>query len=561
MSKKWEFKTTDDEKVAHLREKLGIHQTFCEFLVQRGIETFDEAKRFFRPSVEHLHDPFLMKDMDKAVQRLHQAIENDEKVLLYGDYDVDGTTSVAMMYSFLSAHHANLVYYIPDRYKEGYGISTQGIEYAHEHQFQLVIAMDCGIKAIDKIQKANEYGIDFIICDHHLPADELPEAYAVLDPKRSDCDYPYKELSGCGVAFKLIQAYVEQYDLDKSVLNSLLDLLVVSIACDIVPITGENRVLAHFGLKILNRRARVGLRALIHVLGREYPFSISDIVFGIGPTINAAGRLSDAKLAVKLLLANDKKSALQMAQDLKHKNDKRKEFEKEITEEAKYQFTSLPNWETLNSIVVYHKDWHKGVVGIVAARLTEYFQRPSIVLTFSNEQIVGSARTVANFDVHEAISNCDEHLVNFGGHRHAAGLTLTAETLGGFKTDFEKTVTETITKDELTPTQYIDASIDFKDIDEKFLRILRQFAPFGPKNRRPVFATYGVKDTGRSKVLKKTHLRISVQQDNVKHEGIGFGMGYLGEAIKGKPIDICYVLEENTWKGKRRLQLRLKDLK
>lgn len=561
MSKKWLKRTADEAVISHLQEVLQIDKIFCELLAQRGISTFEEAKRFFRPSVEHLHDPFLMKDMDKAVARLRQAIEHNEKILLYGDYDVDGTTSVAMMYSFLKNHHKNLQYYIPDRYNEGYGISYEGIEFAKNENISLVIAMDCGIKAVDKIAKANELGIDFIICDHHLPADELPNAVAVLDPKRNDCSYPYKELSGCGVAFKLVQAYIQEMKLEQSELNPLLDLVAVSIACDIVPMTGENRVLAHFGLKILNRKPRVGLRALIHILGREYPFSISDIVFGIGPSINAAGRLSDAKLAVQLLLATEKRVALQLAEELKNKNDKRRELEKEISEEAKYQVTMQPNWENQTSIVVFHKDWHKGVVGIVAARLTEYFQKPSIVLTTSNDKIVGSARTVANFDVHQAISNCEEHLVNYGGHRHAAGLTLTADTLENFKTDFEKTVRQTITEKDLTPIQYIDAEIEFNQITNKFQRILRQFAPFGPKNRRPIFATYGVEDTGESKVLKKTHLRFSIKKEDRKHEGIGFGMGYLGEAIKGKPFDICYVLEENTWRGKRRLQLRMKDVK
>jgi single-stranded-DNA-specific exonuclease len=561
MSKKWVPRTAEQATVAHLQEVLKIDELFCKLLAQRGISTFEEAKSFFRPSVEHLHDPFLMKDMDKAVARLQQGIERNEKILLYGDYDVDGTTSVAMMYSFLQKHHVNLQYYIPDRYNEGYGISFQSIEFAKEEGITLVIAMDCGIKAMDKIAKANEYGIDFIICDHHLPADELPQAVAVLDPKRNDCTYPYKELSGCGVAFKLVQACIEKMGFERAELNPLLDLVVISIACDIVPMTGENRVLAYFGLKILNRKPRVGLRALIHVLGKEYPFSISDIVFGIGPSINAAGRLSDAKLAVQLLLSTQKKAALQIAQELKNKNDKRKELETEIAEDAKYRFTMQSNWEKRNSIVVFHKDWHKGVVGIVAARLAEYFQRPSIVLTASGDTIVGSARTVANFDLHQAISNCETHLVNYGGHRHAAGLTLTPQTLEAFKADFEKTVADNITEEDLTPIQHIDAEIDFNQITNKFLRILNQFAPFGPQNRRPVFATYGVKDTGESKVLKKTHLRFSLQQEEQKQEGIGFGMGYLSEEIKGKSMDICYVLEENTWRGKRRLQLRVKDLK
>lgn len=561
MTKKWIYKPIDTEAVEHLEAVLKIDRIFCELLVERGITTFEAAKDFFRPSVDKLHDPFLMKNMDKAVERLTKAIDEGEKIMLYGDYDVDGTTSVALMYSFLSVYHPNLIYYIPDRYKEGYGVSMQGITYAQEEDVRLIIAMDCGIKAVAPVAKASSYGIDFIICDHHLPDENLPEALAILDPKQSDCAYPYKELSGCGVSFKLAQAYLLRHELSFAALNPLMDLLAVSIACDIVPITGENRILAHFGLQMLNKKPRMGLKALIKVLGRSYPFSISDIVFGIGPSINAAGRLSDAKIAVQLLLANDKKAAMMIAEELKNKNNTRKTVEAQITEEAKYQFTHQADWEARQSVVVFHKAWHKGVVGIVAAKMAESYQRPSIVLTASEGKIVGSARTVADFDVHQAISNCAEHLVNYGGHRHAAGLTLEADSLAAFQADFEKAVANAITAEDLLPTQYIDTKITFTTINAKFLRILAQFAPFGPGNRRPVFVTEKVTDNGHSKVLKDKHLKLQITQENRKMEGIGFGLGYLGEAIKQQTFDVCYVLEENVWQGKKRLQLRVKDIK
>ncbi len=562
MEKEWIVKKTELEIVSQLQDELGIGRTFCELLAQRGISTFEEAKQFFRPNVADLHDAFLMKDMEAAVLRLDKAIAQGEKILIYGDYDVDGTTSVALMYRFLSQHHKALDYYIPDRYKEGYGVSMEGIDFAHQNGFSLIIAIDCGINAIAQVEKANSLGIDFIICDHHLPKEKLPDAVAILDPKRSDCDYPFKELSGCGVAFKLIQGYLQYKNLPAKALNGLLDLLVVSIACDIVPIVGENRILAHFGLKMLNTRPSAGLKALIGANARSFPLSISDIVFGIGPSINAAGRLADAKLAVRMLLASDKKVAFQLAEELKHKNEKRKDFEYEITRAAIHQFQNQPDWLSQKSIIVFGQDWHKGVVGIVASKLVDKFQRPAIVLTESNGLIVGSARSVSGYDVHQAIENCEEHLINFGGHRYAAGLTMAKESLPQFRLDFEKFVSETITEQQLTPSLSIDAELRFDEITPKFLRILNQFAPFGPHNRRPVFVTREAKAVGSTKVLKDLHLKFSVAQtDSKRFETIGFGMSYAKNLIHEAPFDLCYVIEESHWKGKKRIQFRLKDIK
>lgn len=562
MHKEWIIRKSDNIVVNQLQRALGIHRTLCELLERREVHSAKMVQEFFEPNVSNLHDPFLMKDMNAAVQRLDRAIENDEKILIYGDYDVDGTTSVAMMFHFLNQHHKNLNYYIPDRYKEGYGVSMQGINYAHENGFTLMIAIDCGINAIVQVQKAKSFGIDFIICDHHLPKEQLPNAIAVLDPKRSDCSYPFKELSGCGVAFKLIQGYLQYKNLPTKALNEVLDFLVVSIACDIVPIIGENRTLAHFGLKKINRQPSSGLRALIDANRRYFPLSISDIVFGIGPSINAAGRLADAKLAVRMLLANEKKVALMLAKELHHKNEKRKDFEYQITRAAIAQFKNQNNWQDLKSIVVYGEDWHKGVVGIVASKLVDKFQRPSIVLTKSNEQIVGSARSVSGYDIHQAIEHCESLLVNFGGHKYAAGLTMNQENLANFKNDFENYVSQTITQKELTPTQYIDGEIDLQDITPEFLKSLAQFAPFGPHNRRPVFLTRNVSVTGTSKILKDLHLKFSAQQGNSKaFECIGFGMSGLQDIINAPHFDMCYVIEESQWKGKKRIQLRLKDVK
>lgn len=567
IEKQWIYVETDKNAVTELQKALNIHPIFCQLLVQRGIKTYDEAKLFFRPKLTYLHDPFLMKGMEQAVLRLEKAIQNQEKILLYGDYDVDGTTSVALMYSFLKNHHKNLEYYIPHRYKEGYGISYQGIDYAAENGFSLVIAMDCGIKAIDKVDYATAKNVDFIICDHHLPEAKVPAAVAVLDPKQSDCNYPYKELSGCGVAFKLVQAYVEKNELDFKEVTDLLDLLMVSIACDIVPITGENRVLTYFGLQYLNEFAREGLRALISIANKSYPLSISDVVFGIGPMINAAGRLSDAKNAVKLLLSEDKYEARENAEKLKYENIKRKNFEKGITAEAIEQVTSNPNWKAANTIVLYAEDWHKGVLGIVASRMVETFHRPTIILSKSDDKIVGSARSVSGFDIHAAIKSCKHLLINFGGHQYAAGLTILPENMAIFRVEFEKAVSERITEEDLKPKLKVSTDLDFKYLKhDRFWNILKQFAPFGPQNRRPVFRTSNVVDTGSSRLLKEKHLKLKIKQtepeESEPQNAIAFNMGDFYPFIQSKqPFELCYTIEENNWRGRKTLQLNVKDLK
>lgn len=566
IEKQWIYIDTDEAAVQSLQEQLKINPIFCRLLVQRGIKTYEEAKLFFRPKLEHLHDPFLMKGMEAAVLRLEKAIKNHEKILLYGDYDVDGTTAVALMYAFLKKHHESLDFYIPHRYKEGYGISYQGIDYAAENGCTLVIAMDCGIKAIEKIDYATYKNIDFIICDHHLPEAKVPNAVAVLDPKQTDCPYPYKELSGCGVAFKLVQAYVEKNDLDFKEVTDLLDLLTVSIACDIVPITGENRVLAHYGLQQLNHNPRIGLRTLIATANRSFPLTISDVVFGLGPMINAAGRISDAKEAVRLLLSKDKNEAKENAENLRNENIKRKAFEKVITEEALQQVTANPNWHKRKTIVLFDENWHKGVLGIVASRMIETFHRPTIILSKSADKIVGSARSVVGFDIHDALKSCEDLFINFGGHQYAAGLTMNPNNLTEFQERFETVVAERITTTHLTPKVKVNATIDFDQLNHKFWKILKQFAPFGPQNRRPVFCTSDVMNTGQSRLLKEKHLKLKIRQQPPKtspvHDAIAFNFADYYPHIKdNKPFQFCYVIEENNWQGRTSLQLNVKDIK
>ena len=563
IQKRWTYQTVDETKAQTLQQDLKIHPIFCKLLVQRGITTYHQAKQFFRPILTDLHDPFLMQDMDKAIHRIEQAITQEEKILLYGDYDVDGTTSVALMYSFLSQHYQNIDYYIPDRYKEGYGVSLQGVEYAEEHGFTLIIAMDCGIKAIDKVAIAKEKGIDFIIADHHLPEAKIPDAVAVLDPKRSDCAYPYKELSGCGIAFKVAQAYVQKNDLDFGQVEGLLDLLVVSIACDIVPITGENRILAYYGLKKLNQTTRLGLKALLKIAKKIPPLTVSDVVFGLGPLINAAGRLADAKLAVRLMLSANKEVAHKNAEALGFKNVQRKQFERTIAEEAIKQFKNIEEYEKQKTAVLYDPIWHKGVIGIVASRIVETFHRPTIILTKSGDNIVGSARSVRGFDIHEAIKACEHLLVNFGGHKYAAGVTLKPENLTAFQETFESVVADSILPSQLIPEVFISAALDFRQITPSFWRILSQFAPFGPHNMRPIFRSNAVKDNGRSRLLKEKHLKLYLNQKNFPTQSaIGFNMWKHFNKIKEQiPFDLCYTVEENNWKGKKSLQLNVKDIK
>ena len=562
MKKQWNLKPKADEHlVAEIQESLGVAKIVAELLVQRGITTFETAKTFFRPDLSHLHDPFLMKDMDSAVARLSTAIQQDENILVYGDYDVDGTTAVSLMYSFIKTIHDKVQYYIPDRYSEGYGVSFKGVDYAANNQFSLIIALDCGIKAVDKVDYAREKGIDFIICDHHRPGDFVPKATAVLDPKQIDCLYPYKELSGCGVGFKLIQAYCQKFKIPFVKIIPYLDLLVVSIAADIVPITGENRILAHYGLQQLNENPRIGLKALMEVSDRYKSFTISDVIFGLAPCINAAGRIEHGVKAVELMVQEDIELAKEKAQTVNQHNLKRRELDQSITEEALQMIVT-----DAKSTVVFHPDWHKGVVGIVASRLIESYYRPTIVLTENNGKLVGSARSVKGFDVYDAIDACSEYVEQFGGHKYAAGLTLKKENLEVFTAKFESIVADTIKEEMLIPQISIDAVLNISDIDHKLYRILKQMAPFGPGNMSPIFMSKQVVDRGYGRKIGKeqTHLKLNVTDTNRSQflDCIGFGMADKFELIKGgQQFDIAYALEENEWNGNVNLQLRLKDIR
>ena len=565
-------KDVDNQVVRSLSESLGIDEILANLLVQRGITTYDEAKNFFRPSLEHLHDPFLMKDMDKAVDRLQKAMTDGEKILIYGDYDVDGTTAVALIYTYLKnfVNKKKIEFYIPDRYEEGYGISYKGIDYAADNGFGLVIVLDCGIKAVEKIEYANQRGVDFIICDHHRPDDVIPNAVAVLDSKRPDCEYPYKELSGCGVGFKLITALSMRLGRPIEEVYELLDYVAVSIAADIVPITGENRVLAYFGLIQLNKNPRPGIAAVLrqteqkNALERE--LTISDLVFLIGPRINAAGRLEKASDSVRLLLATNKDHAEKLAASINSLNEKRREFDNAITEEALKMIDADEKMRNAKSTVIFNENWHKGVIGIVASRLTDSYYRPTIVLTRSGNLITGSARSIKNFDIYDAIDDCSDLLEHFGGHKYAAGLSLKPENLKEFSERFEKYVSEHLEEDDLTPELYVDIEMDFTNITPKFVRILKQFAPFGPGNLSPVFLTRNVVDAGFSRAVgNRKHLKLSVmQQGNTDYvfSGIAFQKGDLYERIHDKePFTMCYYIEENFWQGKTTLQLNVKDIK
>ena len=563
METKWTIKPTPNlEIVESFKESLGVPPIIATLLAQRDIRTFEEAKLFFRPQLDHLHDPFLMKDMRAAVDRLYLAISNNEKILVYGDYDVDGTTSVSMMHTFLKQVTDNVHYYIPDRYNEGYGVSFLGIDYAFQNDHSLIISLDCGIKANQKVDYANEKNIDFIICDHHRPGLNLPQAVAVLDPKREDCNYPYTELSGCGVGFKLIQAYCIDQQIEFEKITHLLDLLAVSIAADIVPITGENRVMAYYGLKQINSNPRPGLKALISASQRtKEEYVISDVVFGIAPRINAAGRIDHAKKAVELLIEKDYQTALQLAELIEANNKIRKELDSSITEDA-LQLV-LPE---RRSTVVFKSDWHKGVIGIVASRVIEHHYRPTIVLTENKGFLVGSARSVSGFDVYNAIDACSHLVEQFGGHKYAAGLSIKKENLSQFVAAFEKVVSETITEDQLYPEILIDNSLDFNEIDHKTYRLIKQMAPFGPGNGRPVFITENIFDSGYGKAIGKdqTHLKLSITdaEKSNKINAIGFGMATKLDVINNhQSFDICYCIEENEWNGSVSLQLRLKDIK
>lgn len=564
MQKRWvEREPGNAAIIAELQQSLKIDEILASLLVKRGINNYDEARNFFRPDLNQLHDPFLMKDMDRAVSRIERALELQECILIYGDYDVDGTTSVALLYSFLKKIHSKIDFYIPDRYLEGYGISSQGIDYASENGYSLIIALDCGIKSLDKIAYSNSKNIDFIICDHHLPGVELPAAYAVLDPKRADCNYPYDELSGCGVGFKLIQAYAKKNHIPFEDIACYLDLVAVSIASDIVPITGENRVLAWCGLHKLNTKPCKGLTALMNISGRKENLTITDVVFTIGPRINAAGRIDDAKHAVNLLIADNDAFAFEKGQVINLKNTERKEHDSHITEQALAMIDADPVLIGRKTTVVYKHDWHKGVIGIVASRLTEKYYRPTIVLTNSNGHAAGSARSVAGFDLYEALSECSELLEQFGGHKYAAGLTMKTENIPAFQQRFEEVVSRTIPDDLLIQAITIDAEIELSSIDARFFRILKQFEPFGPQNMAPVFVSRNVYTYGTASVVGDKHLKLSIRQENSPFFNcIGFGLSeYLPLINTGTPFDICYTIEENTWKEKRSLQLNIKGIR
>lgn len=560
---RWKVKPLPDSEVTKkLATDLSIDTKLASILAQRGISSFDEAKRFFRPSLENLHDPFLMKDMNKAVARIEKAIQTEENILVYGDYDVDGTTAVSLMSSYLKETYPNIVTYIPDRYKEGYGVSYQGIDFADDNDFTLIIALDCGIKAIDKIAYATEKGIDFIICDHHKPGDKIPNAIAVLNPKRVDCNYPYKELCGCGVGFKLIQALAQQKRKTIETLIPYLDLVVTAIAADIVPMTGENRVLAHYGLQVINSNPRAGIKALINSLSTKV-ITTSHVVFTIAPRINAAGRIKHGTYAVELLTAETSEAATKMAAAIEQFNTDRKELDKRITEAALYQIEDNNETDTFTT-VVYNENWHKGVIGIVASRLIETYYRPTLVFTKSGDKLAASARSVKDFDVYNALEACSEYIEQFGGHKYAAGLTLLPENYENFKWKFEEVVKNTIDKQLLTPEVNIDTELDFLDITPKFFRILQQMAPFGPQNMRPIFKSSSVRDNGYGKQVgeDKTHLKLTVFQGVSKNSfgAIAFNLGNKIEKVQNS-FDIVYQLEENTWNGHTSIQLQVKDLK
>ena len=567
--RKWTVREPGDpEKVDRLATELGVDRVLAELLVQRGVETFQEARAFFRPSLEDLHDPFLMKDMDKAVDRLHEAITKGQKILVYGDYDVDGTTAVALVYSFVRRFTKRVEYYIPDRYDEGYGVSYKGLDWASDNGVNLLITLDCGIKAIEKVEYARSKGIDVIICDHHLPENELPGAVAVLDPKREDCHYPFDDLCGCGVGFKFVQGYSIKYGIDFETLEPLLDLQVVSIASDLVSMVGENRVLAHFGLKRLNENPRKGLLAMLSLAKLEPGHvTIDDIVFKIGPRINAAGRMESGRLAVELLTAMDDRSAFQIGEKINDNNNERKNIDREITQEALEMVADGTALETENVTIVYNPTWNKGVVGIVASRLVEAYYKPTVVLTKSNGFITGSARSVAGFDLYASIESCADLLENFGGHVYAAGLTMKEEHLEEFCKRMNRFVSGNITKQELTPVVDIDARLDFSQITPKFFRILKQFQPFGPGNANPVFLTDDVYDAGNGRKVGAggVHLKLDLMQESQPYRqipAIGFNMAEFYDHIKaGNPIDVCYSIVENFYRGSSTLQLRLKDMR
>ena len=547
--------------VASLTESLNIPHFLAYILAQRGISDYQSAEFFFRPKLEDLHDPFLMKDMDKAVSRIEKALLEDEKLMVYGDYDVDGTTSVAVVYSFLTGFSNKVEYYIPDRYKEGYGISKMGIDYAIEQGITLIIALDCGVRSVDLVAYAKENGVDFIICDHHLPGDILPVAVAVLDPKRRDCPYPFKELSGCGIGFKLLHAFNTKNNRTVDSLYKYLDLVVTSIASDIVEMSGENRILAYYGLQKINTDPSIGLQALLQTYRLKEKYDISDIVFGIGPKINAAGRIADANAAVKLLVETDFHEAVSFAKVLIERNTERQGLDSDITAEALDMLKNDPDFKNQKSTVIVGKEWHKGVIGIVASRLIENYYKPTIVLTENDGIMSGSARSIKEFNIYEAIEQCSDLLTQFGGHMYAAGLSMKSENFHLFKTRFEDIVSRSLPENSEIPIIEYDTEIEINEIDSKMLRLLNQMEPFGPGNMKPIFRSNNMIDNGFAKVLKEKHLKIGAKGKSRRIDGIGFGLAHAYDAVKqGKPFDACYTIEENDFNGQKNIQLNLKDI-
>ena len=569
MNYKWKLESPSPqakEAADELSKALGISPVLGQMLIGRGVTTPEEARRFFRPMLTDLHDPFLFKDMSKAVERLNKALGRKERIMVYGDYDVDGCTAVALVYKFLQQFYSNIDYYIPDRYEEGYGVSLKGIDYAHDTGVRLIIVLDCGIKAVEEVAYAKEKGIDFIICDHHVPGDELPQAEAILNAKRLDSTYPYQHLSGCGVGFKLMQAFAKSNGIEFHQLIPLLDLCAVSIASDIVPIMGENRILAYHGLRQLNANASVGLKAIIDVCGlSDRELSMSDIIFKIGPRINASGRIQNGKEAVALLVEKDYKVARRMAEQINHYNDMRKDLDKTMTEQANAIVAQLDSQGEKHSIVIYNEEWHKGVIGIVASRLTEIYYRPSVVLTRTDDMATGSARSVSGFDVYKAIESCQDLLENFGGHTYAAGLSLKVENVPAFQQRFEQYVEQHILPEQMSAILNIDAQLDFKDITHKFHHDLKRFNPFGPDNAKPLFCTLHVYDYGTSKVVgrEQEHIKLELvdNKSNNVMNGIAFGQSSQARYIKTKSsFDICYTIEENTHK-RGEVQLQIEDIR
>lgn len=564
----WRLADSDPSAVDNLHKLLSINPVLCQLLVQRGIDNYEAAEQFFRPKLEHLHDPFLMKDMAKAVRRLEKALVRNEKILIYGDYDVDGTTAVSLMVSFLQKYHEEIDFYIPDRYKEGYGVSNDGVEFAIQNRYGLIISLDCGITATTQVAKAKAAGIDFIICDHHLPPEgELPEAVAILNPKQRDCPYPFKELSGCAVGFKLLQALAQNNDIPASEVFDLLDFVAVSLACDFVPLHGENRVLAHYGLQRFNQQPSVGFAALKNLLQKDenaLEYGVHELVFRIGPVINAAGRIDHAKDAVRMMLSREKTTANFHAQALIAKNQERRELEADIVREALEALAEqCPDLENRKTIVLYRPNWHKGVIGIVASKIVELHYRPTIILTKSEGKLVGSVRSVADFDVHHALTGCAAHLVTFGGHMQAAGLSLKEENLDKFRQAFEQEAVQHFGNKPIIENISVSAELDLAQINERFWRILKQFAPFGTGNMRPVFYAKMVRDTGYSRVIKEKHLKLSLRQGESEIvEGIAFNMAEYYEQVHSRtPFHAYFVIDENHYQGNTSLQLQVRHIK